>query len=353
MIYVEKSIFGEHNGKKIYKYNIKNGNDFSVNVLNFGGIITEIFTKDKNGKLKNVVLGYEKFEDYVENGSYAGMVVGRTSGRIENGQFILNGEKYTISENGKHALHGGKNGLSNKIFDVKELENGIELSYKSPHLEEGFPGNVDFKIKYLISENDELILEYEAISDRDTYVNLTNHSYFNLSGDLEKNGDEQILKIKANKVCELKEELIPTGEMINVENTIFDLRNGIKIKDGIEKGQNEKNSQFEITRAYDHPFELENTEFEKSKIELFSEFSGIKMEVFTTEKVAVIYTGNFLDEVLPFYSNLKNEKNKRYLGVAIETQDYPNGINEKKFESKILKKDEKYQSKTIFKFLTV
>lgn len=354
MIDIEKTEFGEYCGEKIFKYSIKNKNDFCVNILNYGGIITEILVKDKNSKLKNVVLGYKNFENYIGNAAYAGMIVGRTAGRIENAEFVLNNKKYILYKNNEeNSLHGGKNGLSNKIFDVCELSNGIELSYKSLHLEEGYPGEVIFKIKYLVSEENELILEYEAVSDRDTYINLTNHSYFNLSGNLEKNGDEQILKIRANRVCELKENLIPTGKTLDVEKTIFDFREGMKIKDGIQKGQNERNSQFEITGAYDHPFIFENSDFTEPKVILFSEYSGIKMEVFTDEKIAVIYTGNFLDNIEKFDSTTNEKhlgKNNKYLGVAIETQDYPNGINEKNFENRILKKGEKFFSKTIFKF---
>lgn len=354
MISVEKKLFGMYQNEEILKYSIRNENGFCVNVLNFGGTITEILVRDRKGNLKNVVLGYKNFEDYAGNGSYAGMIVGRTSGRIENAEFILDNERYSLFKNdGENSLHGGKDGLSSRIFKAMQLPDGVELLYRSPHLEEGYPGEVEFRIRYLVSEKNELTLEYEAYSDRDTYINLTNHSYFNLSGNMDENGDGQILKIKAEKICELREGLIPTGEKKGVENTVFDFRKGLKIKDGIEKGQSEDNSQFQITRAYDHPFVLESAEPDEPQITLFSEYSGIEMKVFTTERTAVIYTGNFLDEVKAFDSvtdKKKIGKNSRYAGVAIETQDYPNGINEKKFENRILRKGEKLVSRTVFKF---
>lgn len=369
MITVEKEIFGNYKGEDIYKYKLKNENNFQVNILNYGGIITEIIVKNKNSKLKNVVLGYKNFEKYIKNPSYAGMIVGRTSGRIENSQFELNGKVYKlVKNNGENNLHGGEVGLSNRIFEVEIIENGIELKCISPHLEEGYPGTLEIRIKYILTENNELIIEYNCFSDMDTYVNLTNHSYFNLSGNMEKNGDEQILKIEADNICELKEGLIPTGNLLNVneeKNEIFNLKNGILIKNGIEKGNLEQNEQFNITRAYDHPFVLNwNKIEEKPQIILKSEYSGIKMEIYTTEKIAVVYTGNYLDDVIAFDSiyyekeeDVENfvdnykEKNNRYLGVAIETQNYPNGINEKNFPKSILKAGEKYYNKTKYKFL--
>lgn len=352
MINVEKSLFGKYEDQDVYKYELKNSNGFQVNILNFGGIITEIFVKNREGQFKNVVLGYENFEDYVGNGAYPGSIIGRTAGRIGNGIFSIDGIIYDLNKNnGNNSLHGGNKGLNTKIFNVRELGNGIELSYKSPHMEEGYPGNVDFEICYLINESNHLTIEYKAVSDRKTYINLTNHTYFNLSGDMEKNGDEQVLKIDADEVCEISENMIPTGEFIDVTDTVFDLRNGKVIADGIK----ERHHQFDITRAYDHPFVLNRIGVRgEPEIVLHSEYSGIEMEVCTTERVAVIYTGNYLDDVPVFDSGynkiIKKEKNDRYLGVAIETQDFPNGINERKFKVKLLEKDKEYIQKTIFKF---
>ena len=224
MINVEKSLFGKYEGQDVYKYELKNSNGFQVNILNFGGIITEIFVKNREGQFKNVVLGYENFEDYVGNGAYPGSIIGRTAGRIGNGIFSIDGIIYDLNKNnGENSLHGGNKGLNTKIFNVRELGNGIELSYKSPHMEEGYPGNVNFEICYLINESNHLTIEYRAVSDRKTYINLTNHTYFNLSGDMEKNGDDQILKIDSDQICELSENMIPTGNFIDVSDTVFDM----------------------------------------------------------------------------------------------------------------------------------
>lgn len=361
MITVKKELFSLIKDSEIYKYQIKNENGFQVNVLNYGGTITEIYVKDNNGQLKNIVLGYKNFEKYVNNGSYAGMLVGRTAGRIENAQFTIDDILYKLEKNnGENNLHGGINGFSNKILKGEIIENGVQFYGESLHLEEGFPGNLQLKVKYVVTEDNKLIIEYNCVSDKNTYVNLTNHSYFNLSGDMSENGDEQNLIIDANNVCELKEGLIPTGKLLDVnkdENKIFDLRKGIKIKEGIEKGILEKNEQFNITRAYDHPFVLNNNDLKSPQVVLSSEKSGITMEIYTTEKVAVVYTGNFLEDVIVFDSiydentkTVNDTKNKRYLGVAIETQNYPNGINEKNFPECILEANKEYKSKTEYKF---
>lgn len=352
MINVEKSLFGKYEGQDVYKYELKNSDGFQVNVLNFGGIITEIFVKNKEGQLKNVVLGYAEFEEYIDNPAYPGAIIGRTAGRIENGIFSIDGIIYDLNKNnGENSLHGGNKGLNTKIFNVRELGNGIELSYKSPHMEEGYPGNVNFEICYLINESNHLTVEYKAVSDRKTYINLTNHTYFNLSGDMEKNGDDQILKIDSDQVCELSENMIPTGNFIDVSDTVFDMRKGRVISDGINEGH----PQFAITRAYDHPFVLNRSGVRgEPEIVLYSPHSGVEMEVCTTERAAVVYTGNYLDDVPVFdsgYSKIpKKEKNERYLGVAIETQDFPNGVNERKFRVKLLEKGKEYYQKTIFKF---
>lgn len=346
MINIEKKEFGMYKGEKVYKYELKGENGFQVNILNLGGIITEIFVKNKEEKVKNVVLGYDNIEKYIDNKAYPGSVIGRTAGRTANASFYIDGTEYKLDKNsGKNSIHGGNQGFHTKIFNVKELENGIELSYTSPDGEEGYPGNLEFKIFYLLNKN-RLTLKYEAISDKKTYVNPTNHSYFNLAGNTERNGDEQILKIEADNVCELADDSVPTGRFINVENTAFDLRKGIVIKKGIEKGH----SQFEITRAYDHPFVLNSVEKEKPQITLFSEYSGIEMKVYTTENTAVVYTGNYLDDMPLFTGENDGNKNNRYLGVAIETQDFPNGINEKNFKTSPLNPGEKYHSKTVYEF---
>ncbi|GJH41091.1 aldose 1-epimerase [Capnocytophaga sp. HP1101] len=352
MISINKSLFGTYNGQAVYQYILKNANGFRVSVLNLGGTITEIAVKDKHNVSKNVVLGYTHLEDYIGNGAYNGATIGRTSGRIHNATFTIDGKTYHLfKNNGENSLHGGKEGFSSKIFDVTELPNGLEMRYTSPDGEEGYPATVDFKVIYTITEDNSLHIVYEAVADAKTYLNITNHSYFNLSGDMEANGDTQVLKIDADNICELAEGLIPTGKYIRVEGTTFDLRKGKVIAKGIAEGH----PQFDITRAYDHPFVLNHSGLKGApQLVLHSPESGITMEAYTTQRVAVIYTGNFLDDV-PVFDKVcipkeKPAKNPRFVGVAIEMQDFPDGINQRKFGVKPLEKGEVYRQETVYKF---
>lgn len=352
MITINKSLFGTHNGQAVYQYSLENANGFRVSVLSLGGTITEICVKDKHGVLKNVVLGYARLEDYIGNGAYNGATIGRTSGRIHKATFSIDGKTYHLyKNNGENSLHGGKEGFSSKIFEVKEFANGIEMHYVSPDGEEGYPATVDFKVRYTLTEDDSLHIAYEAVADAKTYLNITNHSYFNLAGDLEVNGDAQKLQIAADNICELAEGLIPTGKYIAVEGTTFDLRKGKIIKEGIAEGH----PQFNITRAYDHPFVLNHSGLNAApQLVLYSPESGITMEAYTTQRVAVIYTGNFLDEV-PVFDKVctpqeKPAKNPRFAGVAIEMQDFPDGINQPNFGVKPLEKGEVYKHETIYRF---
>lgn len=348
---ITKSLFGEYLGQTVYEYTLHSEQGITVKVLNLGGIITEIDVKDKHGIAKNVVLGYNRLEDYIGNGAYAGALVGRTAGRIAGAQFTIDGTTYHLAKNnGENAIHGGVEGLTAKVFAVKELPNGIELTYTSPDGEEGYPAKVDFKVQYTLTAENTLCLTYEAIADKKTYLNLTNHSYFNLAGDLETNGDTQVLTIDADRLCELREGLIPTGKLLEVAGTTFDLRAGKVIAEGIAEGH----PQFEITRAYDHPFVLNRSGLGGTpQLSLYSPHSGIELKVFTTQRVAVVYTGNFLDEVLPFdrtVSGAKHTKNARFLGVAIEMQDFPNGINEPAFDVQPLEKGAIYKQQTLLQF---
>ena len=352
MITINKSLFGTHNGQAVYQYSLQNANGFRVSVLSLGGTITEICVKDKHGVLKNVVLGYAHLEDYIGNGAYNGATIGRTSGRIHKAAFSIDGKTYHLyKNNGENSLHGGKEGFSSKIFEVKELANGIEMHYVSPDGEEGYPATIDFKVRYTLTEDDSLHIAYEAVADAKTYLNITNHSYFNLAGDLEVNGDAQKLQIAADNICELAEGLIPTGKYLAVEGTTFDLRKGKIIKEGIAEGH----PQFNITRAYDHPFVLNHSGLNGApQLVLHSPHSGITMEAYTTQRVAVIYTGNFLDEV-PVFDKVctpqeKPVKNPRFAGVAIEMQDFPDGINQPNFGVKPLEKGEVYKHETIYRF---
>lgn len=349
MINYSKNTLGKLGEKDVVEHILKNSKGFEVHVLNLGGIITKILVEDKNGVFRNVVLGYDFFEKYLNDPSYAGAIIGPTSGRIENGKYTIDGIEFALGINsGENANHGGPNALTSKIFDVKPVAfedyKGIELKYFWPHLDGNHHGNMTFFIRYMINEESELLVELHAESDRNSYINLTNHSYFNLSGDLSINGDEQLIRISANEFCPVKLNMIPTGEKMSVDGTCFDLREYRKIKDGIAMSH----PQFEITRAYDHAFVLDKTK--DVALSLYSEHSGIELNMETSQNCMVVYTGNFLDEVKPF-GDLK--ENSRFLGVALEAQNYQNGINIENFDSKMTKPTMPYFEKIKYLFKVV
>ncbi len=354
MITTKKSLLGQHNELDIFKYEIKNSNGFQVDVINYGCIITGIHVKNKNGKIENVVLGYNKLSEYENDKAAFGCLVGRTAGRTENGQFKINDKEYQLYlNNNKNSLHGGSSKLSKKVYSSEVIDNGVVFKYISENMDGGYPGELQIEAKYVVTDKNELIIEYKAISTEDTYVNLTNHTYFNLSGqedngDFRENGSEQYLIINSDYVYELNENMIPTWNMIDVKNTIFDFNNENprKIKDGLLQSH----SQFEITSGYDHPFLLNkrNNETEYAA-KLISQESGISMEVYTNQNAIVFYSGNFVDIVRPVGAS----ENEKYYGICLEAQNVPNAINSNNkeiVENAILKKDEEYIWKSKWKF---
>lgn len=311
----------------ISKYDINNEvkrfilkNDFlQVNILNYGCIIERIIYKGQD-----MVLTYSDHLCYINNSAYVGAVVGRVAGRIENCT-VNNFEGYNLddNDNGNH-LHGGINGLSNKIFNYRIKDDAIYLSYYDD-CEKYYPGKVHFTVKYSIDKAS-LKVEYFATVDKPTYINMTNHSYFNLH--YPNSGLEHMLTINADKYFKLKPNMIVEDNPSDVDNTIFDFRN----KKSLKKDIDNKNSQFDISYYFDHTFLLnKNNDYDAI---LESNISNIKMKVKTDNRAVVMYAGNFLEE--------------KHLGISLETQDVPNGINNGYFN--LTTKDNPYYSYTIYSF---
>ncbi|WP_067139944.1 aldose epimerase family protein [Oceanivirga salmonicida] len=321
-------------GNKIKKFILKKDNNFEVHILNLGAVIQKIVY---NGQ--NMVLSYSDYNCYYNNSSYMGALIGRTSGRIENAKFNLNNKEYKLdSNNGTNNLHGGLNGLNNKIFDYEILDDKLVLSYYDQN--PLFPAKVLVKAIYSLSnETNALNVEYIAKSDDDTYINLTNHSYFNLSG-INTTILNHKLTINADYYWELKDNMIPKTKK-KVDNTIFDFRKGKLIGENL----GEKNSQFDITYYYDHPFELNK----KKDYDIMLEDSetGISMKIKTNQKYVVMYAGNFLHLV----KNVDGlNENPRHLGVALEPQNLPNGINIDDKYYEITTKDNEYYESIVYTF---
>jgi len=342
-------IFGKlENGENVYKYLLKN-DKCEVELITYGGIITSIKVPDLNGNLIDVALGFNDFDSYLEGHPYFGAIVGRYANRIDNGSFSIDDNDYSIPiNNNGTSLHGGIKGFDKVNWNVVSYDsinhNSIKLNYLSKHMEEGYPGNLNTYVKYTLTDDNELVVEYHAETDKPTVLNLTQHTYFNLSG--ESSGDilDHNLLINADSFLPVNEKIIPTGEIKSVENTPFDFR---KIKK-IGKDINIEDKQLKLGNGYDHCWVLNDYNKKSRKIgEVNSNKTKINMEIFSDLPGVQLYTGNFLD------GSLNSKKDLKYInrsGFCLETQFYPNSPNNQNFPSTKLEPGKKFYSKTSFKF---
>ncbi|WP_338945880.1 galactose mutarotase [Fusobacterium canifelinum] len=273
-----------------------------VEFLNLGAIIKKIEFKDKN-----VVLGYEDIEKYRENPAYLGAVIGRTAGRIKDGILKLDGTEYQLDKNNNgNTLHGGKNSISHRFWNVENIKDGLCFSIKSTNLDNGYPANIEIKVSYTLNNN-ELLIKYFATADNLTYLNLTNHSYFNLSGDSDNTIYEDILKINSNYLIGIDENSIPC-ETINLDNNTFDFREAKKLEEFFYANDEQKTI---ANNGIDHPYIFNG---EIGKLEIKNIKSGIKMSVETNNPAVVIYTANYLQDI----------GFKKHSAICFETQEVPN-----------------------------
>ncbi len=348
---ITRSNFGKlKDGREVTKYTLR-GDKIEVSILNYGGIITDILQEDRDGRSKNIVLSYDNIEDYEERSPYFGCITGRVAGRIAGGELEIDGKKYKLPLNsGSNTLHGGVKGLDKQIWDVEEIfverdgkvAEGIELSYISKHLEEGFPGEVNFRVRYLLSGG-ELIIEYLGEADRKTFINPTNHTYFNLTGGMDTVLGHD-LYIDADTFVELNGESIPTGIKKSVGGSIFDRREGGNLRDL----NTSKDPDIEtVGGGFDHPFILNKSG--RRELLLREEGSGRGLEVETSEAVVVVYTGNFLGEEGRLSCGGDSRK---YMGICLETQDYPDAPNQELGEVRYAEPLKPYKAWTKYRFFT-
>lgn len=347
---IQKSHYGTlSSGEEVLLFILKNQNGMEVGILNYGGIITSIRVPDKNNHSKDVVLGFESLSDYEKKSPYFGALVGRYANRIAGGSFTLDGQEYSlVKNNGSNHLHGGTIGFDKVIWKAKEMENeeaaALELSYTSRDMEEGYPGNLNCKVTYTLNDKNELSVVYEASTDKKTVVNMTQHSYFNLSGDFSEPVLNHEVLIDAEAFIPVDSELIPTGEIKKVNGTPFDFRKATKIGAHID----DANEQLERGNGFDHCWVLngQNSGLRVAATAFHPE-TGRFLEVLTTEPGIQLYTGNFLDGSLPAKGGGTYSQRS---GFCMETQHYPDSPNQKAFPSVVLEPGEKYQSQTIFRF---
>lgn len=334
--------FGAMNdGREVQLFTLTNSNGMEVSITNYGGIVTSIRVPDKNGTIENVVLGFDDLEQYKSGHPFFGAIAGRYANRIANGRFTLHGEEYELAtNNGENHLHGGNEGFDKKLWDAElnEDENSVTLSYLSPDGEEGYPGNLDVDVTYTLTEENELRIDYHATTNKSTVVNLTNHSYFNLSGDPSQGILDHLLTIQADRYTPVDDGLIPTGELRPVEGTPFDFTEPETVGARIDS----------IPPGYDHNFVLNNPDSGVRKIATVEhEESGRIMEVFTDQPGVQLYTGNFLDGSL---MDRQGNPIQQYAALCLETQTFPDSPNKQSFPSAVLNPNETYETTTIYQF---
>lgn len=315
-------------------YTLKNSHGVEVSIATYGGTVTSIKVPDRDGVFGDVVLGYDTIDEYMRNPRYLGALVGRHANRIGRGKFTLNGVEYQLAQNnGENHLHGGNKGFDKRVWEATESESGLNLEYFSEDGEENYPGNLTVSVQYSLSDENELRIEYQAVCDRDTICNLTNHSYFNLACGGDILGHE--LMLKAHGFTPVGEDLIPTGEIQSVDGTPMDFRTGRVIGHG----------------GYDHNFVLDD--WNNGSLRLVARLrdpaSGRVLETLTTEPGIQFYSGNFLDGSLKGKGGVAYEQ---YAGLCLETQHFPDSPNHPNFPTTVLRANEEYRQTTIYKFTT-
>ncbi len=340
---VHKQIFGNlEDGRQADLITIENDLGVICKITSFGGIITSWIIPDKNGNPVDIVLGWEDLGNFINDASFLGAIIGRFGNRIAKGVFSLENVNYQLAVNqSPNHLHGGYKGFNKVLWDCSLIDTkdqaGVELKYLSPHMEEGYPGNLNVEVRYLLNNEGELKIEYNATTDKTTHVNLTNHAYFNLNGCRESVLKHR-LRIYADQYTPTDETLIPTGEISSVKGTDLDFT------DSTEIGSRIKNMKI---GGYDHNFVLNKKEGVLEKIaEVIEPSTGLKMDVFTTEPGVQLYTANHFDGSITGKNKIRYQQ---YFGFCLETQHFPDSPNKPQFPSTMLKPWETYSQTTIYK----
>jgi aldose 1-epimerase len=340
-------------GKPVELFTLTNARGVEVRLTNYGGIITSLKTPDRSGRFDDIVLGYDSLNGYLHNSPYFGAIVGRYGNRIAKGRFTLDGTTYRLAvNNGPNSLHGGIRGFDKVVWTAEPFRsNGIEgvvLEYTSADGEEGYPGTLRARVTYTLTDDNRLIVDYQATSDKPTPVNLTQHSYWNLAGDGSRDILAHVLTINADSMTPVDTTLIPTGEISTVAGTPFDFRTPMPIGARIDQRQN---TQIRYGGGYDHNFVLNRGGAAVDSLvhaaHVAEPSTGRTLDIFTTEPGIQFYSGNFLDGTI---TGKAGHIYKYRYGLALETQHYPDSPNHPNFPSTILRPGQQYRSRTVFAF---
>jgi aldose 1-epimerase len=338
---IVKNNWGQTGGKDVFLYTLTNAKGVQVSISNYGGTVTSWNTPDKKGNISSIVIGLDSLNSYLQKPPYFGALIGRYGNRIGDARFTLDGKTYQLAaNNGKNSLHGGLKGFDKVVWDASPLNDSVAsltLSYISNDGEEGFPGTLNVTVVYTLTDDNELSIEYNAETDKATPVNLTNHSYFNLTGDVANTILDHVLQIDADNYTPVDTTLIPTGEIKSVKGTAFDFTKPKKIGAEIDN----------VKGGYDHNFVINHKDGSLQRVAILSDaVSGRQLEVFTTEPGLQFYTGNFLDG--KFVNHGGKAINPR-TALCMETQHFPDSPNKPAFPTTILKPGQKYHTVTKYK----
>ena len=336
----------EVDGKKTDLYILRNKNNMEVCITNFGGRIVSVMGPDKDGQMRDVVLGFDSIQDYISKPSDFGASIGRYANRINQGKFTLDGVEYQLPRNNYgHCLHGGPQGFQYRVYDAVQLNpQELQLTYVAKDGEEGFPGNITCKVLMKLTDDNAIDIQYEAETDKPTIVNMTNHSYFNLDGDAGSNA-EHLLTIDADYYTPVDSTFMTTGEIVPVEDTPMDFRTPMPVGERINDFDF---VQLKNGNGYDHNWVLNaKGDINRRAASLKSQKTGIVLDVYTNEPGVQVYAGNFLDGSL---TGKKGITYNQRASVCLETQKYPDTPNKPEWPSAVLRPGEKYMSQCIFKF---
>lgn len=346
---IAKSDYGTTtDGQSVAQYTLKNARGMKMEVISYGGIITSLTAPDKDGTYENIVLGYDELAQYQEENPFFGAIIGRYGNRIARGKFTLDGTEYTLeTNNGPNHLHGGERGFDKVVWEVTEMPSdtdpGLQLTYLSPDGEGGYPGNLQTTVTYTLKADNTLVIDYTATTDQPTIVNLTQHTYFNLSGKTSSTILDHKLVLAADKYLPVDATLIPTGELAPVAGTPFDFTEAKRIGQDIEA----PNDQLAKGKGFDHCWVFTKSGGATAIASLHHPATGRFMEVFTDEPAIQFYSGNFLDGTLPAPGGGTFALRS---GLCLETQHYPDSPNQAAFPSVVLQPGETYETSTSYRF---
>jgi len=347
---ITKEKFGvTPSGETIYIYTLVNSSGTKVRIINYGAIVQSLFVADRDKKLADVVLGFDSLEQYLKPNPFFGAIVGRFGNRLNKAKFTLDGNTYQLSANeGQNQLHGGFKGFDKRVWNSEEVESkfgpAVKLTYHSADKEEGYPGNLDLSVTYILTDENELRIDYHAVTDKPTILNPTHHSYFNLSGSFANSILDEKLWIDADKFTPINNESIPSGDLADVSNTPLDFRKAFMIGERI----NSDDRQIKNAKGYDHNWVLNNYNGTVRKVAtVYDTLSGRFMEVLTDQPGIQFYSGNFLDGSLLGKGGIPC---RHRTALCLETQHFPDSPNHANFPSTVLRPGEVYTQTTIYRF---